>query len=111
MINTRRTKRVIALAVGLSLVAAACGDDEASTDDPMGSRSDQMDGDMGGMDGHDESTPVAPSAGVALTTRGAFVASVSKENEKAATCALPARSSHSSTTTSTVDASGHVPVT
>ena len=30
MINTRRTKRVIALAVGLSLVAAACGgDDEA----------------------------------------------------------------------------------
>ena len=33
MINTRRTKRVIALAVGLSLVAAACGDDDDSGDD------------------------------------------------------------------------------
>jgi peptide/nickel transport system substrate-binding protein len=28
VINTRRTKRLIALAVGLSLVAAACGDDD-----------------------------------------------------------------------------------
>ena len=36
MINTRRTKRVIALAVGLSLVAAACGDDDddAGDDEP-----------------------------------------------------------------------------
>ena len=33
MINTRRTKRVIALAVGLSLVAAACGGDDDSGDD------------------------------------------------------------------------------
>jgi peptide/nickel transport system substrate-binding protein len=33
VINTRRTKRVIALAVGLSLVAAACGDDDDSADD------------------------------------------------------------------------------
>ena len=32
MINTRRTKRVIALAVGLSLVAAACGGDDDSAD-------------------------------------------------------------------------------
>lgn len=38
MINTRRTKRVIALAVGLSLVAAACGGDddtdEVGSDEP-----------------------------------------------------------------------------
>ena len=36
MINTRRTKRVVALAVGLSLVAAACGgdDDDAGSDEP-----------------------------------------------------------------------------
>lgn len=46
----------------LSLVLAACGDDDASTDTPMGSMPGQMDDDMGGMDGHDESTPVAPGA-------------------------------------------------
>ena len=33
MIKTRRTKRVIALAVGLSLVAAACGGDDDDADD------------------------------------------------------------------------------
>ncbi len=33
MINTRRTKRVIALAVGLSLVAAACGGDDDDSED------------------------------------------------------------------------------
>jgi peptide/nickel transport system substrate-binding protein len=35
VINTRRTKRVVALAVGLSLVAAACGgDDDDAADEP-----------------------------------------------------------------------------
>jgi peptide/nickel transport system substrate-binding protein len=33
VINTRRSKRLIALAVGLSLVAAACGDDDDETTD------------------------------------------------------------------------------
>ena len=33
MINTRRTKRVVALAVGLSLVAAACGGDDDSAEE------------------------------------------------------------------------------
>ncbi|MGE3622039.1 MAG: cupredoxin domain-containing protein [Acidimicrobiia bacterium] len=46
----------------LSLVLAACGDDDASTDTPMGSMPGQRADDMGGMDGHDESTPVAPGA-------------------------------------------------
>src|SRR5690606_38386336 len=34
VINTRRTKRVVALAVGLSLVAAACGGDDDTADEP-----------------------------------------------------------------------------
>lgn len=46
----------------LSLFLAACGDDGDSTGSPMGSMPDQMDDDMGDMDGHDESTPVAPGA-------------------------------------------------
>lgn len=45
----------------LSLVLAACGDDD-STDSPMGDMPGQMDSDMGGMHAHDESTPVAPGA-------------------------------------------------
>jgi ABC-type transport system substrate-binding protein len=36
VINTRRTKRVVALAIGLSLVAAACGGDDDSADDASG---------------------------------------------------------------------------
>lgn len=45
----------------LSLVLAACGDDD-STDSPMGDMPGHMDDDMGGMDRHGESTPVAPGA-------------------------------------------------
>ena len=48
MINTRRTKRIIALAVGLSLVAAACGgdDDDTTADEPSEEPADEpADGD------------------------------------------------------------------
>lgn len=45
----------------LSVVLAACGDGD-SADSPMGDMPGQSEGHMGGMDGHDESTPVAPGA-------------------------------------------------
>ncbi len=45
----------------LSLVLAACGDDD-STGSPMGDMPGQSDDGMGDMDGHGESTPVADGA-------------------------------------------------
>ena len=41
MINTRRTRRIIALAVGLSLVAAACGGDDDAADEPADTPADE----------------------------------------------------------------------
>ena len=54
MINTRRTKRVIALAVGLSLVAAACGgDDDDDTADDTPAEEPADDGDEPADDGEE----------------------------------------------------------
>jgi cytochrome c oxidase subunit II len=51
---------VLLSALALGLVLNACGDDDSSgADHPMASM--PSDG-MGGMDGHDESTPVTPGA-------------------------------------------------
>ncbi len=55
MIKTRRTKRVIALAVGLSLVAAACGGDDDDADDGDDAATEETAADDdGGDDSGDE---------------------------------------------------------
>ena len=48
--------------LALSLVLAACGNDDGPSGSPMGDMSGHMNGDSTDMGGHGESTPVAPGA-------------------------------------------------
>jgi cytochrome c oxidase subunit II len=56
----RSTTLFLALVAVSSLVLAACGDDDTSTDMPMSDSG--MDGTMGGGMGHDDTSPVADGA-------------------------------------------------
>lgn len=57
----RRSLVAVLLSVlALGFVLTACGDDDSGADHPMESMPDE--GAAGGMDGHDESTPVADGA-------------------------------------------------